>query len=225
MSEYSRVDVEHWARKEHYRYYTERLPIAFTVTVPVHVEQILDYCHRQGKRFYPSFIAVITEAVNSMENFRMFRDEAGQLCLWQHVIPNYTIFHHDDHTFSDCWSPYDADFEVQYNCIVQDMNTYQSVTGIKAKPNQPANFFCVSCAPWMSFTSFNSVVSNREPQFFPIITAGKYERTQEQVIMPVAFTIAHAVCDGYHAGLFFERLQQKMDTLGRIPQAESIVKK
>lgn len=217
MSGYSLVDVEHWPRKEHYRYYTERLPVAFTVTVPVHAEKMIDGCHCQGKRFYPAFIGGITEVVNSMENFRMFRDETGRLCVWQHVVPNYTIFHDGDHTFSDCWSPYDPDFEVQYSHIVQDMDTYQAVKGIKAKPDQPANFFCVSCAPWMSFTSFNSTVSNRDPQFFPIITAGKYEWMQGQAIMPVALTIAHAVCDGYHAGVFFERLQQTLDTVGYIP--------
>lgn len=43
--------------------------------------------------------------------------------------------------------------------------------------------------------------------FFPIITAGKYDDNYQ---MPVNITIAHAVADGYHIGLFFEYLQEEM---------------
>lgn len=31
---------------------------------------------------------------------------------------------------------------------------------------------------------------------------------------PVNLNVIHAVCDGYHAGLFFETLQQEIDALG-----------
>ena len=43
--------------------------------------------------------------------------------------------------------------------------------------------------------------------FFPIITAGKYDDNYQ---MPVNITIAHAVADGYHIGLFFEYLQEEI---------------
>ena len=35
--------------------------------------------------------------------------------------------------------------------------------------------------------------------------------------MPINLTIAHAVCDGYHAGLFFEKLQDEMNYLNDCP--------
>lgn len=43
---------------------------------------------------------------------------------------------------------------------------------------------------------------------------GKYERAGEHVLLPVNLNVIHAVCDGYHAGLFFETLQQEIDALG-----------
>ena len=33
---------------------------------------------------------------------------------------------------------------------------------------------------------------------------GKYEKNGDRIDMPVNITIAHAVADGYHIGLFFE---------------------
>ena len=79
--------------------------------------------------------------------------------------------------------------------------------GIKVKEGQPANFYCVSCTPWTAFTAVSSRVVNGGAAFFPIITAGKYDEKNQ---MPVNITIAHAVADGYHIGLFFEYLQKEI---------------
>ena len=42
---------------------------------------------------------------------------------------------------------------------------------------------------------------------------GRYEKCGDKVNMPVNITIAHAVADGYHAGLFFRYLQEELDAL------------
>ena len=65
--------------------------------------------------------------------------------------PNFTIFHKDDHTFSDIWSYYDDDFQTCYQNIINDMETYKDVKGPKGKEGQPPNFFCISvCHGWIS---------------------------------------------------------------------------
>ena len=74
------------------------------MTVPINVKNLLDFCHESGHKFYPSIIYLVTKVLNQMENFRMFRDTEGNLCVWDQVVPNYTIFHEDDKTFSDCWT-------------------------------------------------------------------------------------------------------------------------
>lgn len=55
----------------------------------------------------------------------MFKDAEGNLCVWDQVVPNYTIFHEDDKTFSDCWTEYSDDFEVFYREITKDMEEGQ----------------------------------------------------------------------------------------------------
>lgn len=210
MSDFRVVDIENWARKEHYKYYTEKLKIEFNMTANIDVKELLEFCHTGGYKFYPAFICCVTRAMNRLENFRMFRNSDGTLCVWDKVVPNYTIFHEDDHTFSDCWSEHSDDFDEFYQNIVSDMEHYKDVKGIKVKSDQPANFYCVSCAPWTAFTGYGSRVTNGEPAFFPIITAGKYEHAGDKINMPVNITIAHAVADGYHVGLFFDCLQEEI---------------
>ena len=143
--------------------------------------------------------------------FKMFKDKYGYLCAWDKIIPNYTIFHNDDHTFSDCWTDFSEDFNIFYQDILKDMATAATKKGIKAKEGQPANFYCISCTPWTTFTGYSSRVSNGEPSFFPIVLMGKYKQHGKKILMPVNITIAHAVADGYHVGLFFQYLQEEIN--------------
>lgn len=213
MNNYKKVNIEAWARKEHYRYYTEKLKIEYNMTVSIDVKRLLDFCHTYGYKFYPVIIYFVTKSLNRIENFRMFKDEYGNLCVWDKIIPSYTIFHDDDHTFSDCWTDFSDDFTVFYRDIVKDMQTYKEKKGMQVKDNQPLNFYCISCTPWTTFTGYGSRVTNGEPAYFPIITMGKYEKNGEKISMPVNITIAHAVSDGYHVGLFFKYLQDEIEML------------
>lgn len=211
MYNYKKVDIESWTRKEHYVYYTEKLKVEYSMTVNVDVRNVLDFCHTSGHKFYPVMIYLTTKALNRIENFRMFKDNLGNLCIWDKIVPNYTIFHEDDHTFSDCWTDFSDNFDRFYHDITGDMELAKTKRGIKAKEGQPANFYCISCTPWMAFTGYGSRVSNGEPSFFPIVLIGKYEKNGDKVMMPVNLTIAHAVADGYHTGLFFQYLQEEIE--------------
>lgn len=107
----------------------------------------------------------------------MFKDAEGNLCVWDQVVPNYTIFHEDDKTFSDCWTEYSDDFEVFYREITKDMEEGQKKKGIKAKAGQPANFYCISCVPWAAFTAFGSrTLGSTEPGVFPNHYHGKIRK-------------------------------------------------
>ena len=216
MTGYRKIDMAAWPRREHYQYYTEKLKIECNMTVPINVKNLLDFCHESGHKFYPSIIYLVTKVLNQMENFRMFRDAEGNLCVWDQVVPNYTIFHEDDKTFSDCWTGYTDDFETFYREITEDMEKGYKKRGIKVKAGQPANFYCISCVPWAAFTAFGSrTVNSTELMYFPIITMGKYEKSGDRILMPVNLMIAHAVADGYHAGMFFQRLQEAVDRLSK----------
>jgi len=216
MEHCKKIDLEKWARKEHYLYYTQKLKIEFNMTASVDVTKLLAFCHAHEYKFYPVMIYFVTKVLNRIENFKMFQDDQGSLCLWDKIIPNYTIFHQDDKTFSDCWSDFSEDFPVFYQNIMEDMRIFKDRKGIKVKDNQPPNFYCISCVPWISFTGYSSRVANGEPSYFPIVMIGKYEKSMSKIILPVNITIAHAVCDGYHVGLFFEYLQNEIDLIEQL---------
>ena len=189
MEHYTKIDMAAWPRREHYRYYSQTLKVEFNMTAPVNVKKLLGFCRANGYRFYPAAIYCVTRTLGRIENFRMFRNADGELCVWDRVVPNYTIFHADDCTFSDCWTDFSDDFGTFYRAVTADMQTFGGNHGIKAKPGQPANFYCVSCTPWVSFTGCGSrVTGSSEPAFFPIIVMGRYEESGGAVRMPVALS-------------------------------------
>lgn len=48
MTGYRKIDMTTWPRREHYRYYTEKLKIECNMTVPIDVKKLLDFCHESG---------------------------------------------------------------------------------------------------------------------------------------------------------------------------------
>ena len=79
-------------------------------------------------------------------------DQEGRPGYFDVMHPNFTIFHKDDHTFSDIWSYYDDDFQTCYQNIINDMETYKDVKGPKGKEGQPPKLLLVSpvCHGWIS---------------------------------------------------------------------------
>ena len=221
MANFTVVDLASWPRREHYEYYTQRLPVGYSMTARLDVTRFRAECRARGLRFYAAFIACVSHVVTRCEWLRMFRDSQGRLCLWDEVCPNYTVFHEDDHTFSDLWSRYTPDLLALYHTICDDMARYGHEKGIKARPDQPGNFFCVSCVPWVDFQSFNTYTAGGQPTFFPIITIGRISEAQEKQEISCAFTIAHAVCDGWHTARFFRLLQDTLDTFPLLDETKA----
>lgn len=212
------IDLATWPRREHFNYYRKILPIGYSVTVRLDVTRFRTMLRAQGLKFYPSFIWCVSHTILSHPAFRMAVDQEGNPGTHDVVHPNYTVFHEDDHTFSDLWTEHNEDFSQFYAAFLQDVATHGDNHGIKAKDGQPWNFYCISCVPWVDFEGYSAVVSGGQPNLFPVITYGKATQSGDgRETMPMAINIAHAAADGWHTAAFVRGLQALLDqvTLSR----------
>jgi len=166
MAQYRKFDRSSWPRKDHFRYFTETLPAGYSVTADVDVRNLLDACHEKGLRFYASFIWCTAKILNASEHFRLFLDEDGELCVWDQLVPNYTIFHEDDKTFSDCWTDYDEDFFFVLPGRHLGYGPIPRRTGRQGKAGPAGQLFCISSVPWLRFTGYHSFTTEGS-QIFP----------------------------------------------------------
>jgi len=65
--------------------------------------------------------------------------------------------------------------------------------------------------PWVEFTGFNINVYDEGKFLLPIFTMGKYFERDGKRMLPLAIQVHHAVCDGYHVGVFVEKLQKHIN--------------
>jgi chloramphenicol O-acetyltransferase type A len=214
---YQLIDLDRWPRREHFQYYRDTIKCSYSLTARLDVTELVQYAKERGLRFYGCFLYAVSRAVNEQEEMRMMLDQTGAPGLWDEVHPNFTVFHPDDHTFSDLWTEYHRDFGAFYQDFVQTVERYGASHGVKGRPGQPANFFCISCVPWMDYTGFSSQ-SVGEPALFPILTFGRYTRTEGRDTLPLTLTISHASADGYHAAQFFQSLQALLTAFPRLAE-------
>ncbi len=210
---YHTLDLDRWPRREHFSYYREKVRCGYSITNRIDVTRVVEYARARKLRFYPCMIHVIATVVNGMDEMRMMLDPEGRPGVWDLVHPNFTVFHKDDHTFSDLWCRYSRDFDTFYQEFLRVMEEYGDCHGVKGRPDQPPNFFCASCVPWMDYTGM-ATHSVGDPALFPIVDFGKYTQEAGRYTLPMTLTISHASADGYHACQFFQRVQEAVDAFG-----------
>ena len=77
--------------------------------------------------------------------------------------------------------------------------------------DMPRNCFDISSIPWIEFTSFNLNVFSTGTHLPPIFTTGKLIKENGRVKLPFCLQAHHSICDGYHAGQFFDYFQNLED--------------
>ena len=207
------IDLTTWPRREHFHYYRDLLPCGYSITARLDVTKFWAMCRAQGLKIYPSFIWTVSHNILSHPAFRMGVDRDGNPGYHDVMHPNYTVFHPDDHTFSDLWTTHDENFSVFYQAFLSDVTTYGGNRGMKARDGQPANFYCISCVPWLSFEGYASFVAGGQPNLFPVITYGKAQEENGKLTLPLAIGISHAAADGWHTSEFINDLQTLLDTV------------
>lgn len=152
---YTKINMKSWARSEHFRYYQEKIPCSHSITMQVDVTGLLRLAHEKGIRFSSCLMYSVCRTVNELDCMRMMADEEGNPGIWEVSNPVFTVFHDDDKTFSDLWMDYQPDFTSFCSEHDKVMKEFGDRKGIKGRPEQPENFFCFSCTPWLAFDAYS----------------------------------------------------------------------
>jgi chloramphenicol O-acetyltransferase type A len=202
------IDIASWPRKEFYEHFINEVVCSYSLTVN------LDITALKGERLYPAMIWLLTKTVNEMPEFRTSLTEEG-LGIYDSMHPMYTVFNKENKNFSGIWSYFSEEYAEFLRSYDADAREYSKSTRYAPKEGTPPNSFNISMAPWTTFTSFNINVYDEGKFLLPIFTMGKHFEQDGKRLLPLAIQAHHAVCDGYHIGLFVEKLQKHIDNFGK----------
>lgn len=210
MSNFNKIDLETYYRKEHFLHYMNEVPCFYSMTTNIDITEMNKYIKKEGYKFYPVIVYVITRIINRHKEFKMSLDQDNHLGYFTYVNPSYTIFHEDDQTFSSIWTKYDSCFEEFYKNYRQDIKKYGHIKGFSTKECLEDNMINISSIPWASFTGFHLSLPKGQNHLLPIITIGRYFEKDDKILLPLAIQVHHAVCDGFHVSRFINELQDFM---------------
>ena len=198
------IDIENWARREVYEHFIGEVVCSYSVTVHMDITPL------EGQHLYPAMIWLLTKTVNDMPEFRTALTEEG-LGIYEDMHPMYTVFNRENKNFSGIWTYFSEDYSSFLADYQADEAEYSKSTRYAPKDGTPANSFNISMVPWLEFTSLNFNVYDEGKFLLPLFTMGRYFQRDGKRLLPLAIQVHHAVCDGYHVGMFVEKLQGYID--------------
>jgi len=201
------LDLDSWNRKEHFDFFKNFESPFFSLVSNVEVEAAYTRCKDKGYSFFLYYHYLSNVAVNEIENFR-YRIIEDKVAIFDKIHVGTTIMR-EDRTFSFSFIPhqtYFLDFERKGK---QEVQRIQGITGLGLnKDTSRMDAVYYSTVPWVKFTSVTHATSFRFPDSVPKITFEKIYEQSGRKMMPVSLFVHHALMDGYHAGLYFERFQE-----------------
>ena len=204
------IDFNVWKRTDTFHHYMNQ-NTSFSLTNEIDISAVYQLIKQKEYKFYPAFIFLITNVINSHPAFRTGYNKDGDLGYWDKLEPLYTVFDHTSESFSALWTHVPNDFNTFQDAYMSDVEKYKRSGHLFPKTPIPENVFSLSMIPWTSFTGFNLNINNNSRYLLPIITAGKFIHKANSICLPLSLQVHHSVCDGYHAGLFMNTVQELAD--------------
>lgn len=204
MSNPKKINLNTWPRRETYEFFKEFPSPHFNITASVNITQTFKFFETHQISKYNGMLWLISTAANAVEELKT-RIRQDQVVLHDRVDPAFTMLS-DDNTLAFCTSEYTKDIKTFFNRVEKDMAAVKANPKMEDEPGKD-NVLFISCLPWINFSSISHPMSHDETDCIPRISWGKFTHTPDQITMPVSLQVHHSLADGYHTGLFYEKLE------------------
>ena len=207
---YRKIDLETWERRSTFEFFKDFEDPYFNITANLNVARLYDMCKSNDLAFSLAFLFYSLETANEIREFR--RRMIGESVVeFDRVEATQTILN-EDKTFSFSY------YRLQDNVIEfvsegrVSRDKYLSLKTFDVETDR-LDLIYYSAFPWVSFTSFKHASRLNNRQTIPRMVFGKMFEENGSRKMPFSVEAHHAMMDGYHVGLYYETLQQKLNSL------------
>ena len=209
---YKKIDINTWSRKDQFLLFKEYEDPFFNITANIDATSLYLHCKKNKESFFLSKLFCSMKTVNGIDNFKM-RIKEDQLIIYDINHCGCTVIH-ENKSFTFCYFEY---FENREEFLKKGKAT---LTAHLENPSfdpkhEELNLIHHSTLPWIHFTQFKHArKGNGYSDSIPKITFGQAKQNAEgRYIIPISVAVNHALADGYHVGLFFQKIQDAFDEL------------
>jgi chloramphenicol O-acetyltransferase type A len=200
-----KIDLESWVRRPLYENFKTYPDPYFNLTAEVDITGLRQLVDARQLSFFAASYFLVLKAVNEIEEFRL-RIQDGDVVLHDIVHGSCTVLNADA-TFSFCFFHYHEEFgKFEKNCarILEENERRPSF-----EPRfERDDVIHSSIIPWVRFTSFEHAKRLGSGDSCPKVVLGKFVAENGRIMMPISVSAHHALMDGVHAALFFEKYEE-----------------
>jgi len=199
-----------WKRRSHFDFFNTYDYPQFNIQADVDATALLSLCKSRQLSFFQATVYLMTKAANEVPELRTRIRANNEVVEHDLVHPGFTIMNEDE-LFQFCTTTFHRDSRRFFEEAGRQIElTRQKKCLVEDEPERDDLLF-MTCIPWVSFTSIQHPINLHRHQSIPNMAWGKLKSTAGRSILPVSLKAHHGLCDGLHAGRFFEQLQQAMD--------------
>jgi chloramphenicol O-acetyltransferase type A len=204
-----KIDLAVWPRAELFRFFSTVSNPFYSVTFRVDVTNLHAYTKAHGISFYYALGYLVTDAVNSVVNFRYtIRD--GEVWLLDKRIPSFTDLKPDSEQFHIVTLPKIGTLD-EFCCAAKAKSAAQQ--SFLDQSGELDDLIYFSCVPWFDLTAATNERDFDRDDNIPRICWGKYVPADGRETLGMSVEVNHRFIDGYHLGQFYQKLQKSIDEL------------
>ncbi len=204
-------DIENWNRNAQYQFFKTYEDPFFNITANLEVTNLYKYCKQHHLSFSLACMYVALKCANEITEFKL-RFKNDKVYLFDQVNIGSTVLN-DDKTFSFCDFKYCTTlsaFNANGKLVLEN---HKKGIGFNTQEDQLGIIHC-STIPWVSFTGFKHARNGNEGlRGIPKVVFGKIFKENEIQKIPFSVEVHHALMDGYHVGLLYEKMQKFINEL------------
>ena len=203
----TKIDINHWKRKKQFIFFSNFTNPYASVTSILDVDKLVKISKQNKISFYGMMSYMVLKTLNEIEEFKYVLEDNNvykydKINVSFSVLDSsnsinfsrtveYTDFDKFIKLFNDAKTEAESNAEIQY---VKDFNKC---------------YF--TCLPWIRFTSVENPMNYKIVDSVPRICWGKYFIENDKYMIDLSIQFNHAFQDGYHIGLFYNKLQENIN--------------
>lgn len=204
MTEVRNIDMNSYARREHFQYFKNMAYPYVGVTVNMDITEFLVGIKERSQPFFLTFLYYIANAANAVPELRQ-RIQENEIVEYSWCSTSHTVAREND-TYSYC--SLDSRMPLlEFLPYAKEKQEESRREGTIKEGEKSESLLFVSTTPWYSYTSLIQPVPSPADSN-PRITWGKYLEQDGKILIPVSLLCHHALVDGLHIARFYEKLKQ-----------------
>ena len=208
------IDAQNWDRKPLLDKYSDYMFPYINIGAEIDVTKLYHFAKKNGLSFYCAMIYAATKTALEIKNFK-YRIIDGKPVLCENLSPVFTYLPKGEEQFYLVELPFEEDmpeFCKKARNMAEAMAHETEHSFMHGK--EEVEILYISCIPWIRYTHFIRTIECGGKDNIPRISWGKYAVDKDgKMTMPFSVQVHHALMDGYHVGMYFEKLEAFLDSL------------